>query len=230
MPRKKVNRKKRKDHDDTESESGKLSETQEVAKRLSRTRLGKENASRPHHVNLKKTKKGPLDPYDADSEVESDINIQTDTDRSPMTPMITDNIPETLPSNPRLTALNPQLSLFHQDHSTPSTITPGRSDDSLYGFGAVLNSPLPFSPVSATPSGLPSSPSGSVFSMTSSMSTTISPGKRKLNLRVFDMPIEKPSKKAKKKKTKLGKEIPQNEVSQVLGDFEEVEMFDLIIE
>lgn len=160
----------------------------------------------PHHGNSKKTKKGPSDPYDADSEVESDLNIQPDTDRSPMTPMITDNIPETMPSNPRLTALNPNLSIFHQDHSTPSTTTPGRSDDSLYGFGAALNSPLPFSPVSAIPTCLPSSPSGSVYSVTSSLSTSTSPGKRKLQLRVFDMPIERPSKKAKKKKTKPGKQ------------------------
>lgn len=160
----------------------------------------------PHLGSSKKTKKGPSDPYDADSEVESDLNIQPDIDRSPMTPMVTDNIPETMPSNPRLTALNPTLSLFHQDHSTPSTATPGRSDDSLYGFGAALTSPLPFSPVGASPSCLPSSPSASsVYSATSSISTTISPGKRKLNLRVFDMPIERPSKKAKKKKTKPGK-------------------------
>ena len=40
---------------------------------------------------------------------------------------------------------------------------------------------------------------GSV-SVTSSM-TSISPGKRKADVRVFDVPIEKPSKKMKKKKT-----------------------------
>ena len=66
-----------------------------------------------------------------------------------------------------------------------------------------MPSPLPFSPVGQPvlpPSFVPSSP-GSV-SVTSSI-TSISPGKRKADPRIFDVPIERPSKKMKKKKTKL---------------------------
>jgi hypothetical protein len=132
--------------------------------------------------------------------------------------MVTDNLNENLPTNPRLMALHHQSSklpsLFHQGHSTPSAATPGRSDDSLYGFGTALQSPLPFSPVTSNPH-LPSSPSGSVYSITSSMSTSISPGKRKLQLGVFDMPMERPSKKVKKKKTKQVKQ----EVSPIIPIF-----------
>ena len=94
-------------------------------------------------------------------------------------------------------------SSVHADHSTPS-IAPncGFQTSDCYGFDN-MPSPLPFSPVGQPvlpPSFVPSSP-GSI-SVTSSI-TSISPGKRKADPRIFDVPIERPSKKMKKKKTKL---------------------------
>ena len=104
-------------------------------------------------------------------------------------------------------ALRPKSSkLFYNEQSTPSTATPGRSDDSLFGFGTALESPLPFSPVTMAASPARSEAStGSMFSVSSS--SVMSPGKRKLQLRIFDMPVDKPSKKMKKKKTFQSKEV-----------------------
>lgn len=100
-------------------------------------------------------------------------------------------------SVPRALRPNPSRLLNHEQ-STPSITTPGQSDDSFFGFDKALNTPLPFSPVPMRPMPSPSnSEASSEFSVSSSM---ISPGKRKLQLRVFDVPVEKPSKKLKKKK------------------------------
>ena len=110
-----------------------------------------------------------------------------------------------------------RLSPVHTDHSTPS-IAPncGYQTSDCYGFDD-MPSPLPFSPVGQPvlpPSFVPSSP-GSV-SVTSSI-TSISPGKRKADPRIFDVPIERPSKKMKKKKTKLLVSILLI-ISNIIGD------------
>lgn len=125
------------------------------------------------------------DPYDADSEPEQGV----------LSSMIVD---QNIPLERQL--LHSHLQSFHGEHSTPS-IQPERNFySSCYGFDD-LASPLPFSPVGepmAASVCVVSSP-GSV-SVTSSV-TSISPRKRKADLRVFDVPIEKPTKKIKKKKT-----------------------------
>ena len=123
------------------------------------------------------------DPYDADSEPETGV----------LTSMIVDqNIP--------LERQLQQARLLRGEHSTPN-LQPNRGlYSSCYGFDE-LASPLPFSPVGEPMMAsqyVPGSP-GSV-SVSSSV-TSISPAKRKADLRVFDVPIEKPSKKMKKKKT-----------------------------
>ena len=90
---------------------------------------------------------------------------------------------------------------MHTEHSTPS-FPPNSGYHALdcYGFDDMA-SPLRFSPVGepVMPSNFVANSPGSV-SVTSSI-TSISPGKRKADLNVFDVPIEKPSKKIKKKKT-----------------------------
>lgn len=123
------------------------------------------------------------DPYDADSEPEAGV----------LTSMIVD---QNIPLERQL--LDTRLASLRGDHSTPN-LQPNRNlYSSCYGFDD-LDSPLPFSPVGEPmmPSQyhVPASP-GSV-SVTSSV-TSISPAKRKAA--VFDVPIEKPSKKMKKKK------------------------------
>lgn len=134
--------------------------------------------------------KREIDPYDADSEPEPG---------APLTSMIID---QNIPLERQL--FHSRLPSLHAEHSTPS-IQPnsGYHASDCYGFDNMA-SPLPFSPV-GEPMIMPSdhrvvnSP-GSV-SVTSSI-TSISPGKRKADLRMFDVPIEKPpSKKMKKKKT-----------------------------
>ena len=125
------------------------------------------------------------DPYDADSEPEIAV----------LTSMIVDqNIPlERQLQQSRLLSLR-------GEHSTPDLQSNRGLYSSCYGFDE-LASPLPFSPVgepmmaSQYVAGSP----GSV-SVTSSV-TSISPAKRKADLRVFDVPIEKPTKKMRKKKT-----------------------------
>ncbi|EDO30393.1 predicted protein [Nematostella vectensis] len=225
---------------DTESDSGKLSETQEVARRLSRTRLGKENAVKQNSSHKTTPIKGPADPYDADSEVESDPNMQeTIQARVPMSPMVTDTH-NLLNINIPLSAIRPQQMLkrvlspavFTQEHSTPSNSdnSNGKSNDSLFGFGTAMESPLTFSPIVTTANPVVASsiasPTGSTLSVTSLSST--SPGKRKLQLRLFDVPLEKPAKKQKKKKPKPVKN--ENEMHHIATEFEEVEMFDLVIQ
>lgn len=144
----------------------------------------KENAS-----NTRKTRsmfqQKDADPYDADSEPEQGI----------LSSMIVD---QNIPLEQQL--MQSCSHLFHPEHSTPS-IQPERSVySSCYGFDD-LASPLTFSPVGepkVPPQCVARSP-GSV-SVSSSV-TSISPRKRKADLRVFDVPIEKPTKKIKKKKT-----------------------------
>ena len=124
------------------------------------------------------------DPYDADSEPETGV----------LTSMIVDqNIPlERQLQQSRLLSLR-------GEHSTPDLRSNRGLYSSCYGFDE-LASPLPFSPVgepmmaSQFVAGSP----GSV-SVTSSVAS-ISPAKRKADLRVFDVPIEKPTKKMRKKK------------------------------
>lgn len=124
------------------------------------------------------------DPYDADSEPEN----------CALTSMIVDqNIPlERQLQQSRLLSLR-------GEHSTPN-LQPNRGlYSSCYGFDE-LASPLPFSPV-----GEPMMASQYVAGSPGSVSVTssvpsISPAKRKADLRVFDVPIEKPSKKIKKSK------------------------------
>lgn len=218
MPTKKKKKFKAKnqvEQEDTESsESGKLSETHEVAQHLSRTRLDKENAS-----NTRKTRsmfqQKDADPYDADSEPEQGI----------LSSMIVD---QNIPSEQQL--MQSCSHLFHPEHSTPS-IQPERSVySSCYGFDD-LASPLTFSPVGepkVPPQCVSRSP-GSV-SVSSSV-TSISPRKRKADLRVFDVPIEKPTKKIKKKKTtKILDLEDDNWVSEMKSQFEEIEMVELVVD
>ena len=86
------------------------------------------------------------------------------------------------------------------EHSTPDLHSNRGLYSSCYGFDE-LASPLPFSPVgepmisSQYVAGSPGS-----ISVTSSV-TSISPAKRKADVRVYDVPIEKPTKKMRKKKT-----------------------------
>lgn len=125
------------------------------------------------------------DPYDADSEPETGV----------LTSMIVD---QNIPLERQL--LQSRLLSLRGEHSTPN-LQPNRGlYSSCYGFDE-LASPLPFSPVGEpmVASQCVADSPGSV-SVTSSV-TSISPAKRKADLRVFDVPIEKPSKKLKKKKT-----------------------------
>ncbi|KAJ7374432.1 hypothetical protein OS493_007538 [Desmophyllum pertusum] len=221
MPPKKTKRTKARKHfdeqEDTESsESGKLSETHEVAQHLSRTRLDKENTCTPRKAKSSFQRKD-ADPYDADSEPEPGV----------LTSMIVD---QNIPLDRQL--LYSRLLSLHGEHSTPS-LQPNRGlYSSCYGFDD-LASPLPFSPVEGPAVMLPSqrvinSP-GSV-SVASSV-TSISPGKRKAELRLFDLPIEKPSKKMKKKKTtKMLDTEDEDWVSEMKSQFEEIEMVELAVD
>ncbi|XP_073248111.1 uncharacterized protein [Porites lutea] len=205
------------EQEETESsESGKLSETNEVVKHLSRTRLDKENTPRRAKSWFAQRKEG--DPYDADSEPEHGA--------IPLTAMTID---QNIPLDKQL--FHSRLSPVHTDHSTPSIAAPncGYQTSDCYGFDS-MPSPLPFSPVGQPvlpPSFVPSSP-GSV-SVTSSI-TSISPGKRKADPRIFDVPIERPSKKMKKKKTKLLDTEDEDWVYELKAQFQEVEMVDLVID
>ena len=126
-----------------------------------------------------------VDPYDADSEPEAGV----------LTSMIVD---QNIPLEKQL--LESRLTSLRGDHSTPN-LQPSRGlYSSCYGFDD-LASPLPFSPVGepVLPSRYVAASPGSV-SVTSSV-TSISPAKRKAEyIRGFDVPIEKPSKKMRKKK------------------------------
>ena len=128
-----------------------------------------------------------VDPYDADSEPEPGV---------PLTSMIVD---QNVPLERQL--FHTRLPSLHAEHSTPSIpLNSGYHTSDCYGFDDMAST-LPFSPV-----GEPMMPSHAIVhspgsvSVTSSM-TSISPGKRKADVRVFDVPIEKPNKKMKKKKT-----------------------------
>lgn len=94
-----------------------------------------------------------------------------------------------------------RLPSVHAAHSTPSFPAGGHDHISdCFGFDDMAVS-LPLSPVGGQPvvsSHLVLHSPGSA-SVTSSISS-ISPGKRKVDQRVFDVPIEKPVKKIKKKK------------------------------
>ncbi|XP_078352562.1 uncharacterized protein LOC144637301 isoform X2 [Oculina patagonica] len=203
------------EQEDTESsESGKLSETLEVAQHLSRTRLDKENACTPQKRKSKSlVQQKNSDPYDADSEPEAGV----------LSSMIVD---QNIPLERQL--LETRLASLRGDHSTPN-LQPNRTVySSCYGFDN-LDSPLPFSPVGEPmmPSQfVPVSP-GSV-SVTSSV-TSISPAKRKAV--VFDVPIEKPSKKMKKKKATKVLDIEDEDwVTEMKSQFEEIEMVDLVVD
>lgn len=219
MPTKKKKKLKAKnlgEQEDTESsESGKLSETHEVAQHLSRTRLDKENASTTRKTRSMFQQKD-ADPYDADSEPEQGV----------LPSMIVD---QNIPLGQQFLQTHPHL--FHQEHSTPS-IQPERSvySSSCYGFDDLV-SPLPFSPVGepkVPPPCVARSP-GSI-SVSSSV-TSISPRKRKADLRVFDVPIEKPTKKIKKKKTTKIVDLEDNDwVSEMKSQFEEIEMVELVVD
>ena len=109
--------------------------------------------------------------------------------------LIDENIP--LDKQP----FNSRLPSVHAAHSTPS-FPPGSNDhvSDCFGFDDMAVS-LPLSPVRGEPvvsSHLVLHSPGSA-SVTSSLSS-ISPGKRKADQRVFDVPIEKPVKKIKKRK------------------------------
>ena len=128
-----------------------------------------------------------VDPYDADSEPESGV---------PLTSMIID---QNIPLERQL--FHSRLPSLHAEHSTPSIpLNTPYHTSGCYGFDNMAST-LPFSPV-----GGPMMPSHRIVHSQSSVSatssmTSISPGKRKADVRVFDVPIEKPSKKMKKKKT-----------------------------
>ena len=89
-----------------------------------------------------------------------------------------------------------------EDHSTPALRKLVRKlDDSLFGFNTDVDSSLPFSPVVPHPP----SPAGSSKSIgtasTCASTTSTSPVKRKLpGYGIFDIPIEMPQKRQKKKK------------------------------
>lgn len=209
------------EQEDTESsESGKLSETHEVAQHLSRTRLDKENTSRrTKPFDKRKAFRQVRDPYDADSEPEH---------IAPLTSMLIDeNIP--LDKQP----FNSRLPSVHAAHSTPS-FPPGSNDhvSDCFGFDDMAVS-LPLSPVRGEPvvsSHLVLHSPGSA-SVTSSLSS-ISPGKRKADQRVFDVPIEKPVKKIKKKKPNKLPDVKEDDdwVVEMKSQFEEIEMLDLVID
>ena len=84
---------------------------------------------------------------------------------------------------------------FHSDHSTPSVQAMGEFTDTCFDFEA-LKSPLPFSPVGSPQPLQALNDSQSSISISSSI---VSPGKRKPALGMYDIPIEKPNKKQKKK-------------------------------
>lgn len=216
--KKKAKAKNFQEQEDTESsESGKLSETHEVVKHLSRTRLDKENPRTPRKTkSLFPRKEG--DPYDADSEPE------------PGVPLNSMRIDQNIPLERQL--FHSRLPSLHADHSTPS-IPPnsGNHYSDCYGFDD-MPSPLPFSPV-----GEPMLPSHCVMNSPGSVSvassiTSLSPGKRKGDLRVFDVPIERPSKKMKRKKTTKVLDAVEDEewVSEIKAQFEEIEMLDLVVD
>lgn len=144
----------------------------------------KENTCTPRK-SKSSVQKRDGDPYDADSEPETGV----------LTSMIVD---QNIPLERQL--LQSRLLSLRGEHSTPN-LQPNRGlYSSCYGFDELV-SPLPFSPVGEpmVASQCVADSPGSV-SVTSSV-TSISPAKRKADLRVFDVPIEKPSKKLKKKKT-----------------------------
>ncbi|XP_020619937.1 uncharacterized protein LOC110057654 [Orbicella faveolata] len=213
--KKKTKAKHVEEQEDTESsESGKLSETHEVAQHLSRTRLDKENTCTPSKSKCLIQKRDG-DPYDADSEPETGV----------LTSMIVD---QNIPLERQLQQSG--LLSLRGEHSTPN-LQPNRGlYSSCYGFDE-LASPLQFSPVGEPMMAsqyVPGSP-GSV-SLTSSV-TSISPAKRKADLRVFDVPIEKPSKKMKKRKTtKILDTEDEDWVAEIKSQFEEVEMLDLVVD
>ena len=147
----------------------------------------KENTPRKTKSLDKRKGKQTGDPYDADSEPEPAV---------PLTSMLID---QNIPLERQL--FHSRLPSLHGDHSTPSIPTNSSYHTSdCYGFDEMA-SMLPFSPVGEPMSSthcLVKSPGS--LSVASSI-TSISPGKRKADVRAFDVPIEKPSKKVKKKKT-----------------------------
>ncbi|XP_068731525.1 uncharacterized protein [Montipora capricornis] len=218
--KKRVKTKNPQELEDTESsESGKLSETHEVAQHLSRTRLDKENTSRKAKGSDKRKGLRQVgDPYDADSEPEP---------AAPLTSMLIDqNIP--LDRQP----FHSRLSSLHAEHSTPSLPSSDHHISDCFGFDNMAIS-LPISPVRGEPmvsSHLVLHSPGSA-SVTSSI-TSISPGKRKADQRIFDVPIEKPIKKIKKKKPNKLPDVTEDDdwVVEMKSQFEEIEMLDLVID
>ncbi|XP_070578927.1 sororin-B-like [Ptychodera flava] len=134
------------------------------------------------------------------------------------------------------------MRLCASDASTPSsTVKEKPVEESLFGFESLMTpEPLPFSPVHPTSptsfTSLSTASSSGVYSMTQNSTTgfsnpSMSPVKRKSGQGVFDIPIERPAKRIRKKKISAKQKVDiEDWTAKINAQFDDIEMHELLVE